>query len=148
MVAVLALDRRGLRGRFGPPARGKEATRTARVFQGRGLRTIRTLSRSSTAAQRWSGAQALRTTRFHWAAGRSRGRAEIKGATLHHFGDSRFAEFRRGGRAPELRTRSVLERIGRFGRSTRLVRRGRFKLVPKLTETPAPSDAKAALLQE
>jgi Ser/Thr protein kinase RdoA (MazF antagonist) len=39
----------------------------------------------------------------------------LGGATLHRYGGFRFAVFeRRGGRAPELSDRAVLERIGRF----------------------------------
>ena len=40
---------------------------------------------------------------------------EIKGQSLHHFTQFRFAVFpRRGGRAPELEDEKVLEWIGRF----------------------------------
>jgi Ser/Thr protein kinase RdoA (MazF antagonist) len=69
--------------------------------------------------QRWSDAQILEDHAF------SRELAEreipvvaplvIKGASLHHFAESRFAVFpRRGGRAPELEDEKVLEWIGRF----------------------------------
>jgi len=59
---------------------------------------------------------------------------ELKGATLHHFADSRFAAFaRRGGRPPELEDDKVLEWIGRFlGRIHAVGATRPFKLRPEL----------------
>jgi len=59
---------------------------------------------------------------------------EVKGDTLHHFRESRFAVFaRRGGRAPELEDEKVLEWIGRFlGRIHAVGATRPFKVRPAL----------------
>ena len=87
---------------------------------------------------RWSDAQILEEHAFSSALSAREipvvAPLDIKGHTLHHFAESRFAVFpRRGGRSPELEDEKVLEWIGRFlGRIHAVGALRPFKLRPAL----------------
>jgi len=72
----------------------------------------------------------------------------IRGASLHHFADFRFAVFpRRGGRAPELEDEKVLEWIGRFlGRIHAVGATRPFKARPALNPETFGAEPRAWLL--
>jgi Ser/Thr protein kinase RdoA (MazF antagonist) len=88
--------------------------------------------------QRWSDAQILEDHAFSLELSEREipvvAPLELKGATLHHFAESRFAVFpRRGGRPPELEDEKVLEWIGRFlGRIHAVGATRPFKVRPAL----------------
>src|SRR4026209_252531 len=88
--------------------------------------------------QRWSDAQILEDHAFSLELAEREipvvAPLVIKGASLHHFADFRFAVFpRRGGRAPELEDEKVLEWIGRFlGRIHAVGATARFAVRPAL----------------
>jgi Ser/Thr protein kinase RdoA (MazF antagonist) len=73
----------------------------------------------------------------------------VRGATLHHAGDFRFALFeRRGGRTPELSDPAVRERIGRFlGRLHAVGARTPFAVRQRLDERTFGREPSAYLLE-
>ena len=74
---------------------------------------------------------------------------EIGGATLHHFGDFRFALYeRRGGRAPALDSLDALEVMGRFiGRIHAVGAEKSFKHRPTISIETFGEDARTVLLE-